>query len=143
MHPCSCNRRSVVALLENNLVDVHHQATRLRATDPIANRFIYTEHETKDWSVKGILHRTLYRPFYMLANEPILMLVTAFLSLENGILYGREHFTLCMSVYVTILYFFSLRSHTRHLHRQTKFFWFNFLWYWYRYIHQSNIKYLP
>ena len=115
--------------------------------DPITNRFIYTEHETHDWSLKGVLHRTLYRPFYMLANEPILMLVTAFLSLENGILYGREHFTLYISAYVTILYFFSLRSHSRHIHRETGFFcfpgWSDLLRCRCRYIHRGNIKHLP
>jgi hypothetical protein len=60
--------------------------------DPEANQAVYAEHERLDWSVKGIFHRTLYRPFYMLAKEPILVLITLFLSLEYGILYGREHF---------------------------------------------------
>jgi hypothetical protein len=63
----------------------------LRKINPGANQSMYAEHERHDWSVKGVLHRTIYRPFYMLAKEPILVMVTTFMSLANGVLYAREH----------------------------------------------------
>lgn len=34
----------------------------------------------EDWSIKGIAQRTLYRPFKMLLLEPILVLVTVYIS---------------------------------------------------------------
>ena len=53
------------------------------------NKDVYAEHERSDWSVKGVLHRTLYRPIQMLFIEPILLLVTIYLSLVYGVLYAR------------------------------------------------------
>jgi len=67
------------------------KAKYLRQINPDANRLMYAEHERLDWSVQGILHRTLYRPFSMLAKEPILVMVTAFMSLANGVLYARKN----------------------------------------------------
>ena len=64
-------------------------AQRLRKADPVKNADIYAEHERADWSVKGVLHRTLYRPIQMLFVEPILLLVTIYLSLVYGVLYAR------------------------------------------------------
>ncbi|PCH37153.1 MFS general substrate transporter [Wolfiporia cocos MD-104 SS10] len=64
------------------------KAQRLRKADPIGNANLYAEHEKADWSIKGVLHRTLYRPIHMLAIEPILLLVTIYLSLVYGVLYA-------------------------------------------------------
>lgn len=66
------------------------KARRLRKADPDANAELYAEHERSDWSVIGILHRTLYRPIQMLIQEPILLLITIYLSLVYGILYARK-----------------------------------------------------
>ncbi|KAF8649063.1 hypothetical protein AX16_006036 [Volvariella volvacea WC 439] len=49
---------------------------------------LYAEHERQDWSIGGIVHRTIYRPFQMLALEPILVLVTVYLSLVYGLIYA-------------------------------------------------------
>ncbi|EPS94316.1 hypothetical protein FOMPIDRAFT_1026243 [Fomitopsis schrenkii] len=64
------------------------KAQRLRKADPVKNAEIYAEHEQADWSVKGVLHRTLFRPILMLCVEPILVLVTLYLSLVYGVLYA-------------------------------------------------------
>ncbi|KAJ3562188.1 hypothetical protein NP233_g9733 [Leucocoprinus birnbaumii] len=61
---------------------------RLRKEDPITNKHLYAEHEKQDWSFKGVLNRTLFRPFKMLAMEPILVLVTIYLSIVYGLLYA-------------------------------------------------------
>ncbi|KAF7979904.1 hypothetical protein HWV62_40296 [Athelia sp. TMB] len=64
-------------------------AERLRKAEPEKNAALYAEHEKHDWSPRGVLHRTLYRPFYMLYKEPILVLVTIYLSFNYGLLYAR------------------------------------------------------
>lgn len=64
------------------------KAKRLRRLDPEGNRDLYAPHEKSDWSIGGIAHRTLLRPFQILAKEPILVLVTIYLSVVYGILYG-------------------------------------------------------
>ncbi len=66
---------------------------RLRKEDPISNKHLYAEHEKQDWSVRGVLNRTLLRPFKMLAMEPILVLVTIYLSIVYGLLYARASFS--------------------------------------------------
>jgi hypothetical protein len=66
------------------------QARRLRKADPVKNAALYAEHEKEDLSLYGIINRTLYRPFYMLYKEPILVLVTLYISFIYGILYARE-----------------------------------------------------
>jgi len=82
-------------LAERCLLSVSpNKARHLRRMDPATNQAKYSEHEKHDWSMKGILHRTIYRPFFLLGNEPILVLITMFLSLEYGVLYGREHISL-------------------------------------------------
>jgi hypothetical protein len=93
-----CTRPATTESLSCKLIEVltltyqtFYQAKSLRKIDPVANRSVYAENERQDWSLKGVLHRTLYRPFYMLAKEPILVMVTAFLSLANGVLYAREY----------------------------------------------------
>lgn len=42
----------------------------------------------EDWSLKGISQRTLYRPFKMLMLEPILVLVTVYISVVYAVLYA-------------------------------------------------------
>lgn len=74
------------------------QAKRLRKADPEKNTAIYAEHEKQDWSPVGILKRTLYRPFYMLYKEPILVLITIYLSFIYGILYARKSPSYLVSV---------------------------------------------
>ncbi len=38
----------------------------------------------------GLLKRTIFRPFHMLFMEPILILITIYLSVVYGLLYGRK-----------------------------------------------------
>jgi len=64
------------------------KARRLRKADPVNSAALYAEHDKEDWSFHGIIHRTLYRPFYMLYKEPILVLVTLYISFIYGILYA-------------------------------------------------------
>jgi len=63
------------------------QAKRLRKADPV-NTNLYAEHERQDWSLFGVLKRTLFRPFQMLALEPILLLMTIYTSIVYGLLYA-------------------------------------------------------
>ncbi|KAF9481756.1 MFS polyamine transporter [Pholiota conissans] len=78
---------------------------RLRKADPEGTKHLYAEHEKQDWSFKGLVHRTLFRPFKMLAMEPILVLITIYLAIVYGLLYAlfeafpvifvvRRHFTI-------------------------------------------------
>ncbi|KAJ7881362.1 major facilitator superfamily domain-containing protein [Mycena olivaceomarginata] len=60
----------------------------LKKADPVGNKGIFAAAEKQDWSLQGVIKRTLYRPFEMLASEPILVLITAYLSLIYGVLYG-------------------------------------------------------
>ncbi|KIY53154.1 MFS general substrate transporter [Fistulina hepatica ATCC 64428] len=64
------------------------KATRLRKEDPVKYMDLYAEHERQDWSFKGVLHRTILRPFHMLMVEPILILITIYVSLVYGVLYA-------------------------------------------------------
>ncbi|PWN49033.1 putative mfs-multidrug-resistance transporter [Violaceomyces palustris] len=64
------------------------KAKRLRKEDPVANKDKYASLEKGDWSLKGIAQRTIYKPFIILAKEPILVLITIYLSVVYGILYG-------------------------------------------------------
>jgi len=59
-----------------------------RKADPAGTQNLFAAHEKQDWSFQGVLKRTLFRPFQMLFNEPILVLVTIYLSLVYGVLYG-------------------------------------------------------
>ncbi|KAH8826531.1 MFS polyamine transporter [Flagelloscypha sp. PMI_526] len=69
-------------------VILRKKARRLRKADPVANAHVFASLEREDWSLRGVLHRTLYRPIIMLAKEPILVLVTIYLSLVYGVLYA-------------------------------------------------------
>ncbi|KAJ7674080.1 MFS polyamine transporter [Mycena polygramma] len=59
-----------------------------RKADPVGAQHMFAAHEKQDWSIGGVINRTLFRPFRMLAGEPILVLVTLYLSLVYGVLYG-------------------------------------------------------
>ena len=61
---------------------------KLVKEDPVGSKDLYAEHEKQDWSVSAVIHRTIFRPFYMLALEPILVLVTIYLSIVYGLLFG-------------------------------------------------------
>ena len=54
----------------------------------MGNANLYAEHEKQDWSPYGVLNRTLFRPFQMLALEPILLLMTIYSSIVYGLLYA-------------------------------------------------------
>ncbi|KAF7335784.1 MFS general substrate transporter [Mycena venus] len=58
-----------------------------RVADPVGAQHLFAAHEKQDWSLRGIVKRTLFRPFQMLAGEPILVLVTVYLSLVYGVMY--------------------------------------------------------
>lgn len=64
------------------------KAKKLRTEDPIGNKNLYAEHEKQDWSIMGVIHRTIFRPFHMLVLEPILVLITIYISVVYGLLYG-------------------------------------------------------
>lgn len=61
---------------------------KLREEDPVGSKNLYAEHEKQDWSIMGVIRRTLFRPFHMLALEPILVLITIYLSIVYGLLFA-------------------------------------------------------
>jgi DHA1 family multidrug resistance protein-like MFS transporter len=65
---------------------------KLVKEDPVGSKNLYAEHEKQDWSIAGVIHRTVFRPFHMLALEPILILITIYLSVVYGLLFGRKRF---------------------------------------------------
>lgn len=75
-------------MYDYNFSDPSPQAKRLRKADPTGNDKLYAEHERQDWSFYGVLKRTLFRPFEMLAMEPILLLMTIYTSIVYGLLYA-------------------------------------------------------
>ncbi|KAF9556864.1 MFS polyamine transporter [Agrocybe pediades] len=102
----SCTAVATLLLPETYApVLLQKKVQRLRKEDPIGSKSLYAEHEKQDWSFKGVLHRTLFRPFTMLAKEPILILITIYLSIVYGLLYAlfqafpivfvvKRHFTI-------------------------------------------------
>lgn len=64
------------------------RARRLRAEDSIANKNLWADLERADFSMKGIVTRTLARPFVMIAKESILLFVTLYMSIIYGLLYA-------------------------------------------------------
>ncbi|KAJ7306916.1 MFS polyamine transporter [Mycena albidolilacea] len=58
-----------------------------RKANPAEAQHYFAAHERQDWSARGVVNRTLFRPFQMLAGEPILVLVTVYLSLVYGVMY--------------------------------------------------------
>ncbi|KAI0322106.1 MFS polyamine transporter [Amylostereum chailletii] len=67
---------------------LRHKAKRLRKHDPVQHKELYAESERIEWTLKLLLERTLLRPFAMLLVEPILLLVTVYLSVVYGVLYA-------------------------------------------------------
>ncbi|KAI0036325.1 major facilitator superfamily domain-containing protein [Vararia minispora EC-137] len=64
------------------------KAKRLRKEDPVRNKDRYAELERQGWNFGPLLDRTVKRPFKMLTVEPILVLITIYLSVVYGVLYG-------------------------------------------------------
>ncbi|KAI0270455.1 MFS general substrate transporter [Gloeopeniophorella convolvens] len=64
------------------------KAKRMRALDPEKNKDIYAESEAVQWTLRELLNRTILRPFRMLLIEPILLLVTIYISLVYGVIYA-------------------------------------------------------
>lgn len=48
-----------------------------------------SELDQQDWSLKGVITRTLYRPLEMLSRELILVLVTVYIAVLFGVLFAR------------------------------------------------------
>ena len=63
---------------------------KLTKEDPVGNKDLYAEHEKQDWSTTAVIHRTIFRPFNMLALEPILLMITIYFSIVYGLLFGCE-----------------------------------------------------
>ncbi|EIN14350.1 MFS general substrate transporter [Punctularia strigosozonata HHB-11173 SS5] len=64
------------------------KAQKLRQEDPLNNRNLYADHEREDNTLKGILRRTILRPFIILFEDPIMQLITAYMAFLYGIIYG-------------------------------------------------------
>ncbi|KIY65609.1 MFS general substrate transporter [Cylindrobasidium torrendii FP15055 ss-10] len=60
----------------------------LQKTDPKSVEGLKADRDLEDWSLQGIMERTLLRPFKMLLLEPILLLITIYMSMVYGVLYG-------------------------------------------------------
>lgn len=67
-----------------------NQARRLRKLDPVANKNMFAEGENKKWTARELLESTIIRPFTMVIVEPILLLITLYMSLVYGIIYSCE-----------------------------------------------------
>ena len=76
---------------------------KLVKEDPVGNKHLYAAHEKQDWSIKAVIQRTVFRPFHMLALEPILVMVIIYLSVVYGLLYGRKrlYFLFLHDLYLT------------------------------------------
>lgn len=64
------------------------KAKRLRMADPVNNKDVYAESDRVSWTFLAILERTIFRPFKMQLVEPILLLVTIYISLAYGVMYA-------------------------------------------------------
>ncbi|GAA6034746.1 hypothetical protein JCM8097_001149 [Rhodosporidiobolus ruineniae] len=64
------------------------RAKKMRKEEPEKHAERYGELERADFSLKSIVTRTLARPCVMLVVEPLVLVVTLYLSLVYGILYG-------------------------------------------------------
>ncbi|KIK56943.1 hypothetical protein GYMLUDRAFT_173629 [Collybiopsis luxurians FD-317 M1] len=64
------------------------KAKRLRSEDPINNANMFAPHDKLDKSLRGVASRTVVHPWRMMANEPILMLLTVYMALLYGVLYA-------------------------------------------------------
>lgn len=74
------------------------QAKHLRKENPLVYQDAYAESERNKQSFSELLSKTLYRPVQMLIQEPILVLITIYLSAVYGVLYSRTSFPPTFSV---------------------------------------------
>ena len=74
------------------------KVNRLRKEDPVQNAHLYCQHERQDWSFKGVVSRTIFRPFKMLVLEPILLLITIYTAIVYGLLYACGSFFLFLPI---------------------------------------------
>ena len=51
---------------------------------------MFAESENRKWTLRALLQSTIIRPFTMITVEPILLLVTIYISVVYGIVYGRK-----------------------------------------------------
>ncbi|CAK5276497.1 unnamed protein product [Mycena citricolor] len=87
----TCTALLLVALRETYVpVLMFNKVKALRKADPEGSAHLYAEIEKQDWTPWAVVQRTLFRPFTMLAGEPILVLVTLYLSLVYGVMYCRK-----------------------------------------------------
>jgi hypothetical protein len=70
--------------------EVNDQARKLRKLDPVANTDMFAAGENKKWTPGELLRSTIIQPFTMITVEPILLLVTIYMSVVYGIIYGCE-----------------------------------------------------
>ncbi|KAF5368197.1 hypothetical protein D9757_010478 [Collybiopsis confluens] len=85
----TCTFYAIICLPETyGPVLLTFKAKRLRREDPVNNGNMISDHEKLDSSARGLFTRTVVRPWVMLANEPILALVTVYMSVVYGILYA-------------------------------------------------------
>lgn len=71
---------------------LQRKARELRKVDPLGNKDVYAEHERGDWSLRGVVRRTVVRPIKMVRREKILVFLTIYLSFVYGVLYSRKNF---------------------------------------------------
>ena len=60
----------------------------MRRANPEKNKDLYAESELVSWAPRAILKRTIFRPFKMLLDEPVLLLATIYLSVAYGVIYA-------------------------------------------------------
>ena len=90
MRPSFSSIKSVLSRVLEIFVDLVLQARRLRKADPERYKDLYAEAERQKWSFKELMHRTIFRPFKMLLQEPILVIITIYMSIVYGLLYARK-----------------------------------------------------
>lgn len=71
-----------------------HRAKKLRKEEPEKNKDKYADIEKADFSFKSLIVRTGGRPAKMLVTEPILLMVTIYLSVVY-VLAGVRTFAIC------------------------------------------------
>ncbi|KAJ7808993.1 MFS polyamine transporter [Mycena olivaceomarginata] len=69
-------------------VILYKKVKALRKADPVENKNLFAAYEKQDWSIGGVINRTLFRPFHMLYVEPTLFLITIYISVVYGVLYA-------------------------------------------------------
>ncbi|KAF7368736.1 MFS general substrate transporter [Mycena venus] len=85
----TCTVMTIIFLPETYApVILYKKVKALRKADPAESKHLFAAYEKQDWSIGGVLNRTLFRPFQMLFGELILFLVTIYLSVVYGVLYA-------------------------------------------------------